>query len=46
MVLFEGVVEGNEAFLEGVNGGLGAIGEVQFGEDVCDMGSDGWFADR
>jgi hypothetical protein len=40
-----GVVEGGEALAEGVEGGLGAAAEVQFGEDVADVGAHGGLAD-
>jgi hypothetical protein len=38
-------VERGEAFAEDVEGGLGAAAEVQFGEDVADVGAQGGLAD-
>ena len=34
------IVEGDQAALECVQGGLGAVGQVQLGEDVADVALD------
>ena len=36
----------DDAFLPGINGGLGAVGQMQLAQDVADMSFDGVIADH
>lgn len=39
------VIKRYQAFLEGINCSLCAVGEVELGEDIRDVCSHSWFAD-
>ena len=39
------LVEGGQTLFDGVNGRLGAVGQVQFAEDAADVVLDGFLAD-
>src|SRR5262245_21450801 len=44
-LVVEGLVEGDQVLLEAEDGGLGAVGELQLGQDAGDVGLDGLLAD-
>src|SRR6266487_2819087 len=46
LLFVERLVEWDQALLQAEDGGLGAVGEVQLGQDAGDVGLDGLLADR